>query len=156
MRILTPILQIAPRRRADVHATIESDPMKTLPLFAAATALLALGACNKSDTATPTAENAGPVVAVAAPASGDWSEITTPSPSGGFIMGSPGNQEGRLEREGRQHRVNVPVGTGAMIQPRRAATHGVTAFSRTRSDRAYRHIGRANQDADPLCGNWFI
>ena len=63
--------------------------MKTLPLFAAASALLALGACNKSDTATPTAETAGPVVAVAAPASGDWSEITTASPSGGFIMGNP-------------------------------------------------------------------
>ena len=63
--------------------------MKTLPLFAAASALLALGACNKSDTATPTAEAAGPVVAVAPPASGDWSEITTASPSGGFIMGNP-------------------------------------------------------------------
>ena len=64
--------------------------MKTLPLFAAATALLALGACNKSDTATPVAaEAAGPVVAVAPPASGDWSEITTAAPSGGFIMGNP-------------------------------------------------------------------
>jgi len=62
--------------------------MKTLPLLLAATALLALGACNKTKTsATP--EATGPVVAVAPPTSGDWSEVTTASPSGGFIMGNP-------------------------------------------------------------------
>jgi protein-disulfide isomerase len=51
---------------------------------------LALAACNgeKGSGNTTTTAAAEPK-AVPAPASGDWSEITTESPEGGFIMGNP-------------------------------------------------------------------
>ena len=62
--------------------------MKTLPILAAATVLLSLGACSKSKTSAA-AEAAAPVVDVKPPASGDWSEVTTQSTSGGFILGNP-------------------------------------------------------------------
>ncbi|WP_309610183.1 thioredoxin domain-containing protein [Sphingomonas sp.] len=62
--------------------------MKTLPLILAATALLATGACTKK-AATSTAAKSEPTVAVTPPADGDWSQVTTPSTAGGFIMGNP-------------------------------------------------------------------
>jgi protein-disulfide isomerase len=62
--------------------------MKTLPLILAASALLATGACNKK-AATTTAATSEPTVAVTPPADGDWSQVTTPSTAGGFIMGNP-------------------------------------------------------------------
>ena len=65
--------------------------MKTLPLILAATALIATGACNKkagTGASTPAATSE-PTVAVTPPADGDWSQVTTPSTAGGFIMGNP-------------------------------------------------------------------
>ena len=62
--------------------------MKTLPLILAAATLLATGACTKK-AATSAAATSEPTVAVTPPADGDWSQVTTPSTAGGFIMGNP-------------------------------------------------------------------
>jgi protein-disulfide isomerase len=67
--------------------------MKNLPLLLAVTALAATSACTKKagDTPTPAAAAASsaPTVAVAAPASGDWTEAVAPTAAGGFVMGNP-------------------------------------------------------------------
>ena len=60
--------------------------MNRVSLLLAATAVLASGACDarKGDSTAA----AGPVAAVKAP-NGDWSQVTTASPAGGFVMGNP-------------------------------------------------------------------
>jgi protein-disulfide isomerase len=67
--------------------------MKNLPLLLAVTALAATSACTKKagDTPTPAAAAASsaPTVAVAPPASGDWTEAVAPTAAGGFVMGNP-------------------------------------------------------------------
>ena len=65
--------------------------MKTMTLLALSAAALATVACNGEKTANaPGATPASAEVkAVPRPASGDWSEVTTASPAGGFIMGNP-------------------------------------------------------------------
>jgi protein-disulfide isomerase len=67
--------------------------MKNLPLLLAVTALAATSACTKKagDTSTPAAAAASsaPTVAVAPPASGDWTEAVAPTAAGGFVMGNP-------------------------------------------------------------------
>ena len=64
--------------------------MKALPLLLAASALIATGACTKkAPTGSAITTTSEPTVAVAAPANGDWSSVTTPSTAGGFIMGNP-------------------------------------------------------------------
>ncbi|QNN64562.1 thioredoxin domain-containing protein [Sphingomonas rhizophila] len=63
--------------------------MKAISLILMSGAL-ALTACNgEKGTGTATGNAAAEPKAVPAPASGDWSEITTESPQGGFIMGNP-------------------------------------------------------------------
>lgn len=61
--------------------------MKKLSLLLAVGAILASGACDAKKKAGA-AEAAGPVAAVKAP-NGDWSQVTTPSQAGGFVMGNP-------------------------------------------------------------------
>lgn len=65
--------------------------MKTTTLLALSAAALATAACNGEKTASApgAAPAAAEVKAVPRPASGDWSEVTTESPQGGFIMGNP-------------------------------------------------------------------
>jgi protein-disulfide isomerase len=65
--------------------------MKLLPLFLAATAIVATSACKKAGDAPASAvTNASvPTVAVTKPASGDWTEAVAPTGAGGFVMGNP-------------------------------------------------------------------
>lgn len=65
--------------------------MKTLVLFLAAGALAATAACTKKagDAPAANATTSAPTVAVAAPASGDWTEAVAPTAAGGFVMGNP-------------------------------------------------------------------
>ncbi len=63
--------------------------MKFMHLFAASAAILATAACNADkgkDASSAPAVTAKPV---AAPNNGDWSEIVSPTPEGGFVMGNP-------------------------------------------------------------------
>ncbi|WP_395000587.1 thioredoxin domain-containing protein [Sphingomonas sp.] len=66
--------------------------MKTFPILIAATALVAAGGCTKKAGDAGAASgnvSSAPTVAVAAPASGDWSEAVAPTAAGGFVMGNP-------------------------------------------------------------------
>ncbi len=65
--------------------------MKNLALLLAAGTLAATGACTKKagDTPAANATSSAPTVAVAAPASGDWTEAVAPTAAGGFVMGNP-------------------------------------------------------------------
>ena len=65
--------------------------MKRLPLLIVSVAVLALAACNKkaADTPAGAGKESGAPIAVARPANGDWSTVTTPSAAGGFILGDP-------------------------------------------------------------------
>ena len=67
--------------------------MKNLPLLFAVTVLAATSACTKKSGDTPTpaaaAASSAPTVAVAPPASGDWTEAVAPTAAGGFVMGNP-------------------------------------------------------------------
>lgn len=64
--------------------------MKTAHLLAAAAALFASTACN-GEQARETGANASsaPIEAVAPPEGGDWSQIVTQTPEGGYVMGNP-------------------------------------------------------------------
>ena len=62
--------------------------MKRNHLLAAAAALFACAACNGdkgSDSSGPTTK----VEAVAPPEGGDWAQVVTQTPAGGFMMGNP-------------------------------------------------------------------
>ena len=65
--------------------------MKPLSLLVTAAAILAATACN-ADNGNTAAGAASPAAAapVAAPNNGDWSEVVSPTPAGGFVMGNPG------------------------------------------------------------------
>ncbi|MCA1653629.1 MAG: thioredoxin domain-containing protein [Sphingomicrobium sp.] len=60
--------------------------MNKLCLLFAASAILASGACDAKKGQS--AASSGPVAAVKAP-NGDWSQVTTPTAAGGFVMGNP-------------------------------------------------------------------
>lgn len=64
--------------------------MNKIHLLFAATVILASGACDakKGSAGAAAATNGGPVAAVRAP-NGDWSQVTTATPAGGFMMGNP-------------------------------------------------------------------
>ena len=64
--------------------------MKALSVVALA-ALLTATACNgeKAATGANTAAAAADFKPVAPPANGDWSEVVSATPAGGFIMGNP-------------------------------------------------------------------
>ena len=63
--------------------------MKPSKILLASVAILASGACNAENGGNTAAGNSAPVEAVEPPASGDWSEIVTQTPQGGFRMGNP-------------------------------------------------------------------
>jgi protein-disulfide isomerase len=62
--------------------------MKPTKFFACALAVVAIAGCNskQGDAATNAPVNMPPV---AAPKSGDWTEVVTETPAGGFMMGNP-------------------------------------------------------------------
>ena len=63
--------------------------MKPNLILAAAAAMLASAGCN-SESARDSGTNASEQVpAVAPPEGGDWSQVITPTPAGGFMMGNP-------------------------------------------------------------------
>ena len=64
--------------------------MQRSQILVAAIAILASGACNaeKGNDAGAAASSA-PVQAVKPPANGDWSQIVSATPAGGFVMGNP-------------------------------------------------------------------
>jgi protein-disulfide isomerase len=65
--------------------------MKIPALLLVSAAVLATAACNSDKTSNGTApvSNAVTATPVAPPANGDWSEVVSASPEGGFIMGNP-------------------------------------------------------------------
>ena len=63
--------------------------MKRTTIFLTATAFLASAACNAEKGSSSTSTSTAEVKAVKPPASGDWSEIVSATPDGGFLMGNP-------------------------------------------------------------------
>ena len=67
--------------------------MKRSHILAAAAAILASGACNAEKAtdkgAAGSSASGAPVAAVEPPADGDWSQVVTATPAGGFLMGNP-------------------------------------------------------------------
>jgi protein-disulfide isomerase len=63
--------------------------MKSTYLICALVALLPLTACNKGKEAAPTDSSSAAYKPVPPPADGDWTQIVTPTPAGGFMMGNP-------------------------------------------------------------------
>lgn len=63
--------------------------MKPSKILLASAAALAGAACNSETARDNTAGSAAPVEAVEPPANGDWSEVVTQTPQGGFKMGNP-------------------------------------------------------------------
>ncbi|MCA1653630.1 MAG: thioredoxin domain-containing protein [Sphingomicrobium sp.] len=62
--------------------------MNKLCLLFAATAILSSSACDAKKGQSAAVAPRGPVASVMAP-NGDWSQVTTATPSGGFLMGNP-------------------------------------------------------------------
>jgi protein-disulfide isomerase len=63
--------------------------MKAAYLICAVAALVPLAACNKGKESTAKDTSAAAYKPVPPPADGDWSQIVTPTPAGGFMMGNP-------------------------------------------------------------------
>ena len=64
--------------------------MKRSHMFVAAVAILASAACNaEKGSDAGAAASASPAQAVKPPANGDWSQIVSATPAGGFLMGNP-------------------------------------------------------------------
>ena len=63
--------------------------MKHQYLLVAAAAILASGACNAEKGSNATGTASAEVKPVKPPANGDWSEIVSATPEGGFVMGNP-------------------------------------------------------------------
>ena len=63
--------------------------MKPSKILLATAAVLAGAACNAENARDNTAGNGTPVAAVEPPANGDWSEVVTQTPQGGYLMGNP-------------------------------------------------------------------
>ena len=63
--------------------------MKRTTLILTATAILASAACNAEKGSSSTSASTAEVKPVAPPASGDWSEVVSATPAGGFLMGNP-------------------------------------------------------------------
>lgn len=62
--------------------------MNKLSFVLAVTTVMAAGACDAKKSHMTAKPTAGAVTAMTAP-HGDWSQVTTASPAGGFIMGNP-------------------------------------------------------------------
>ena len=63
--------------------------MKPRHLLVAAAAVLAIAGCNGEKDADNAGTTTAAVKPVPPPASGDWSEVVTQTPEGGFMMGNP-------------------------------------------------------------------
>jgi len=64
--------------------------MKRSQILVAAVAILASGACNaEKGSNAGAATSTAAVKAVKPPANGDWSQIVSSTPAGGFVMGNP-------------------------------------------------------------------
>jgi protein-disulfide isomerase len=64
--------------------------MKPAHLLAAAAAVFASAACNAEQGREAGGKSSsGPIEAVAPPEGGDWSQIVTQTPEGGYVMGNP-------------------------------------------------------------------
>lgn len=63
--------------------------MKSSKFLLASAAILASAACNAENGNETAIGNAAPVEAVEPPASGDWTEVVTQTPQGGYRMGNP-------------------------------------------------------------------
>lgn len=66
--------------------------MKALITTGTATLALLLGGCGSEGGEagnTATAANSGPIEAIPAPNGGDWTQVVSVTPEGGFIMGNP-------------------------------------------------------------------
>jgi protein-disulfide isomerase len=65
--------------------------MKRSQLLLAAAAIFASAACNaeKGNDGAAATTTGAPVEAVKPPANGDWSQVVTATPAGGFMMGNP-------------------------------------------------------------------
>lgn len=62
--------------------------MKPVHLLAAAAAALTLAACDSEQARNGTAAS-GPIEAVPPPEGGDWSQMVTQTPEGGYMIGNP-------------------------------------------------------------------
>jgi protein-disulfide isomerase len=63
--------------------------MKPTTLLVAVAAILASAACNAEKAGSPGAPAGEKVEAVAPPKGGDWTQVVTATPAGGFQMGNP-------------------------------------------------------------------
>ena len=63
--------------------------MKRTTLLLTSAAILASAACNAEKGGNSTTAASAEVKPVAPPASGDWSEIVSATPAGGYVMGNP-------------------------------------------------------------------
>ena len=63
--------------------------MKLMHILAASVAILASAACNAEKGSDSTAVSSAPIKPIAAPNNGDWSEMVSETPEGGFVMGNP-------------------------------------------------------------------
>jgi len=63
--------------------------MKASYVICALAAVLATTACNKGKESAATDSSSAVYKPVPPPKSGDWTEIVTPTPAGGFMMGNP-------------------------------------------------------------------
>ena len=63
--------------------------MKLMHILAASAAIFASAACNAEKAGDAATAKAGPIKPIAAPNNGDWSEMVSETPEGGFLMGNP-------------------------------------------------------------------
>src|SRR6185369_5725735 len=79
----------APTTRPFPRSFGANEPMKTGYLICAVAALVPLAACNKGKESATKDTSAAAYKPVPPPADGDWTQIVTPTPAGGFMMGNP-------------------------------------------------------------------
>ena len=63
--------------------------MKLMHILAASVAIFASAACNAEKGSDSAAAASAPIKPIAAPNNGDWSEMVSETPEGGFVMGNP-------------------------------------------------------------------
>jgi len=63
--------------------------MKLMQILIASAAILASPACNAEKAGDSTAVSSAPIKPIAAPNNGDWSQMVSATPEGGFVMGNP-------------------------------------------------------------------
>jgi len=63
--------------------------MKLMHILTATVAIFASAACNAEKGSDSTTVSSAPIKPIAAPNGGDWSEMVSETPEGGFVMGNP-------------------------------------------------------------------